>query len=182
MMPPGFSSVRVSSRFWIHEQYGTTYCHGCILHPPGPCTWPSNHHCSPWKNPAISVSAALFCTTTRNILPISLATPPKGHWTFTLCPLLYFVSQIWFPSRPISHNCFPYTPKPPPCKIKTSCFQCGLLGCTPHLWPSMVLSSLCYMRGRLPHPGSACCSQTMTFASYFEFPCTSLVVLPCSTS
>jgi hypothetical protein len=41
---------------------------------------------------------------------------------------------------------------------------------------------LCHMRGRLPHPGSACCSLTMTSASYFEFPCTGLLFLPCSTS
>jgi hypothetical protein len=42
----------------------------------------------------------------------------------------------------ISHNCFPCSPEPHSCKIETTCFEFSHLGCTPHLWPLMVLPSL----------------------------------------
>ena len=160
MMSPGFSGVCVSSCFWIHEQYQMTYCQGCILHPPGPCTWPSNHYCVPWKMlPSVTQQSCPVLLPERfsqSLLPH--LQKPTG---LSLCVLCYiFFSQICFHQfqPPISHNCFPYTPKPPPSKIKTSCFECGLLGCTCRLWPLMVLSSLCHMRWWLPHPGSDCCS------------------------
>jgi len=102
----------------------------------------------PWQVHSFTTAIrALYCYQEHSHGPCFYTS--NNHW-----PLLYVLCCIFFSwicfhqiQLPflldlISHNCFLCSPEPHPCKIETTCFEFSHLGCTPHLWPLTVLSSL----------------------------------------